>query len=98
MTTLTQTQLDSAIRAVGQEFQRILCEAVPERPTKTRVVTKMAKNIRLGDLVDFPTFGEHEVNGWSRSNGIVTVTAGPHLTTFREDERVRIIREVEVAA
>lgn len=80
---------------VGVEIHRNLeAKFVIEAPKKTRVVSKMSKNIQLGDRVDFPGFGEREVNGWSRCDGIVTVTAGTHLTTFDENERVRIVREV----
>lgn len=78
-----------------ETLQAVVAMDLPEpRANKKRVVSKMAKNIQSGDLVDFPAFGQHEVNGWSRSDGIVTVTAGRHLTTFPENERVRVIREV----
>lgn len=80
---------------------RVLSDALsaderPSQATKRRVVSIMAKNIQPGDLVDFPTFGEQDVSGWSICEGEVMISAGQYFQNFPADQRVRVVREVHV--
>jgi hypothetical protein len=84
--TLTSEQVSHLMKIVDE----------PEKRPRPRVINKMAKNLTAGDIVEFPgNAARLPVNGWSRRDGHVTVSAAnQRLATFREDERVRVYREV----
>lgn len=89
----TESELRT-IAETGEALRKVAEFPYGQPRSKRRVISKMAKNIQPGDRVDFPVFGEQEVIGWSRKGGVVIVTAGQYMTSFDEDERVRIVREV----
>lgn len=80
------------------ELQREVEGNAAARQTKSRVVVKMAKNIEHGDLVEFPGYGTYAVTGWSQTDDTVILSCQTgYFVSLRPTEKVRLIREIEVA-
>lgn len=80
------------------ELQREVEGNAVARQTKNRVVVKMAKNIEHGDLVEFPGYGIYAVTGWSQTDDTVILSCQTgYFVSLRPTEKVRLIREIEVA-
>lgn len=96
---MTQTQdqlnkLNDFFRVKAEEY--FASQRQQSQPTeRLRVITKMAKNVNPGDLIDFPGYGWHEIGGWSQVDGVVSISApGVPMLNFDMNERVRIQRRV----
>lgn len=65
---------------------------VPPAP-KTRATSRMAKNIRCGDVVDLPYFGTVEIAAWSRNGEHVLLGDGGNKNvTVGAEQRLRVYR------
>lgn len=66
-------------------------ESAPSR--KPRTVSKMAKNVQMGDLVELPSFGTVTVGAWCMNGEMVCLGDGGHRNeTVPATQRLRVIR------
>jgi hypothetical protein len=62
------------------------------RESKVRNVSKKAKNIQHGEIVDLPYWGSVEIAIWCRMGGTVTLGDTTRFTTVPAEERLRVRR------
>lgn len=80
-------------KAMLSEATAILAQASAPEEKKPRVVSKMARNIQHGEVVDIPEIGSGEVVGWGLIGDQVTILLpGNRLASFEATQRVRVVR------
>lgn len=89
----------SGIEAQLAALSRAVAELIEAKmpPEKRRVISKQAKNLQHGDLLEFPGFGWGEINVWAHHTEAGEVTASAPckpIMVFKDTERVRVKRVV----
>lgn len=80
-------------QAVRDAFALAAPLAPQDAAKKPRVVSRMAKNVQIGDRIEMPDYGWQEVTGLSSSAGRVLFSAqGNRFASFGGNERVRTAR------
>ena len=80
-------------KAMLCEATAILANVAPAPVQKPRVVSKMARNVQHGEVVDIPEIGIGEVVGWGLIGDQVTILLpGNRLASFEATQRVRVVR------
>lgn len=96
MTEAIEEFLDRLVR----EGKIMRVEDVPV-PEKRRFVSKQARNVQHGDLMEFPGFdGLYEVNGWghhTKDKIVIISSIEGYQVTLPEKERVRVSRVVNAS-
>lgn len=95
MTQQNETVADIAAQLA--ELSEALGQVIEDKspPKKCRVVSKMAKNVNHGDVLNFPDSGWGKVNGWAYFEATDTVVLGApgvSVRAFPGTQRVRVKR------
>jgi len=81
------------IDTILAELKTALLEQVEVREKPGRNVSKKAKNIQHGDVVDLPYYGLTEINAWCRmGDSVMLGDGGQRNVTVGAEERLHIRR------
>lgn len=80
------------IQDTMDELQAAVAAQTEVREKTLRNVSKSAKNIKHGDIVDLPHFGRVEINVWCRMGDIVCLGENVRCVSVPANERLRVIR------
>lgn len=82
------------MKKLHEAIQRLQTATVENTEARTRAVAVMAKNLKLGDLVEWGfDLGPCEVVGWSRDEDrVLLATSGGKLWPVPCDQRIKVYR------
>lgn len=94
---LTGEALAQGMEDFAATMREALGEEKPPKKKRSRVITKMAKNVNPGDIMEFPD-GWGEVRGWMRyTDAKVVLLEAPGLSaiTVPENQRMRVEKSAD---
>ena len=86
----------AGIQAQLTGLSKAVAEATEQRKAKGRYASVMAKNLKLGDVLDLPEWGvELPLTGWSKLGDSVLLSSGLQIFTLHGTTRVRVYRSAD---
>lgn len=81
-----------SLQEIMDELQQAITAQTEVRELRLRNVSKMAKNVSHGEIVDLPYWGAVEITCWVGMGDTVTLGDGTRTATVPANERLTVRR------